>query len=147
MSQTPSPDTVFQNLHQRIGARLFTVTVLDRKAGLARRAFSSHPVDYPVSGTKPMGQSAWTEQVIERGERFVANTVAEFSIYFPDHALIESLGCRSALNIPIVQQHVIGTVNILDKEGYFDDERIEHCTAMCQEYHGVLVRAVEQVVL
>ena len=147
MSQTQSPDTVFHNLHQRIGARLFTVTVLDRNAGLARRAFTSHPDDYPVSGTKPMGQSAWTEQVIERGEFFVANTVAEFSIYFPDHALIESLGCRSALNIPIVQRHVIGTVNILDKEGYFDNERIQNFTTICQEYHSDLVRAVKQVVL
>ena len=113
--------------------------------GLARRAFSSHPDDYPVSGTKPMGQGAWTDQVVERGEIFVANTVAEFAIYFPDHALIESRGCGSALSIPVVQGDVIGTVNMLDKTHYFDDGKIRHCMHVCEEKHAELVQALARV--
>ena len=34
-----------------LGARLFTVTVHDPTARLFRRAYTSHPADYPVSGT------------------------------------------------------------------------------------------------
>lgn len=138
--QSP-PDVLFRALHEETGGRLFTVTVLDRAAGLARRVYTSHPDAYPVSGTKPMGQGAWTEKVVERGEIFVANTVAEFAIYFPDHALIESLGCGSALNIPVVDDQVIGTVNILDKAHYFSDERVVQCKAAVLQHHLDLVHA------
>lgn len=120
-----SPDTVFAALHAEArsltGARLFTVTVLDRAKGLARRAYTSHPVEYPASGTKPMRNDAWTDLVLGQRRSFVANTTAEFAIYFTDHALINSLGCQSAMNIPVPDDAglVVGTVNILDAEGHF----------------------------
>ena len=141
MSNAPSPDHTYRALHEATGGRLFTVTVLDRAAGLARRVYTSHPDTYPVSGTKPMQHNGWTRQVIENGEVFVANTVNEFADYFPDHALIQSLGCESALNIPIIDDEVVGTVNILDKAHYFDDQAIARCTAEVGERHGELVRA------
>ena len=123
-----TPAALYTALHGETGCKLFTVTVIDRDAELARRVYTSHPETYPVSGTKPMGQGAWTNMVIERGETFVANTVAEFAIYFPDHEVIASLGCRSALNVP-VGDPVAGTVNILDAEGQFTLERVAACEA------------------
>lgn len=120
-----SPDTVFAALHAEAralcGARLFTVTVLDRAKGLARRAYTSHPVEYPASGTKPMRNDAWSDLVLGQRRSFVANTTAEFAIYFTDHALINSLGCQSAMNIPVPDEAglVVGSVNILDAEGHF----------------------------
>ena len=143
MTATPPPEQVFCALHAQTGGRLFTVTVLDRAAGLARRVYSSHPDAYPVSGTKPMAQGAWTTQVVERGEMFVANTVAEFAIYFADHALIESLGCGSALNIPVKMGTVIGTVNILDEAHYFSTPKIAKCQAACEQNSAALIRAME----
>lgn len=121
-------DATFETLHRAAdaacGARLFTVTVVDREAGVARRAYSSHPSAYPVTGTKPMGCNAWKEQVIDRGETFVANETEAFSPYFSDHALINDLGCEAAVNIPVMQNgHVVGTVNILDAAGRFTPER------------------------
>lgn len=121
-------DDTFAALHRAAdsacGAKLFTVTVLDRTAGLARRVYSSHPDDYPVTGTKPMGSSAWTEQVIGRGEVFVANGTDGFAPYFSDHALINSLGCEAAMNIPVRDgELVVGTVNILDAAGHFTQAR------------------------
>ena len=69
-------DETFAALHAAAdaacGARLFTVTVLDRRAGLARRAYTSHPAEYPASGTKPLRSDAWSDQVIGRAEPFVA---------------------------------------------------------------------------
>ncbi|WP_299611736.1 GAF domain-containing protein [uncultured Tateyamaria sp.] len=144
MTDAPSSDAFFAQLHSAVGGRLFTVTVLDHTAGLAQRIYTSHPETYPVSGTKPMSQGAWTNMVIDRGETFVANTVAEFSIYFPDHALIESLGCQSALNVPIVNGKVIGTVNVLDREHYFSPERVEHCQSAIRKQHDDLVVALRQ---
>lgn len=143
-SQSLSPDQVYADLHRAIGGRLFTTTVLDRKAGLARRVYTSHPEDYPVSGTKPMAQGDWTAQVVERGEIFVANIVAEFMIFFPDHAVIESLGCGSALNVPVRNSEVIGTVNILDKSGYFSAEKVEECLAIIERHTAELVAVMSK---
>ncbi len=115
---------VFDALRQAAGVRLFTITVVDREAGLARRAYSSHPVDYPVTGTKPIGDDGWSRQVLGLGQSFVANTTPEFAIYFGDHALINALGCQSAMNIPVLRKGVVaGTVNLLDDEGHFTRER------------------------
>lgn len=124
-----TPDEIFAALHRAADAeceaRLFTVTVLDRKAKLARRAYSSHPSDYPVTGTKPMGSNDWTEMVLVRGETFVANQTADFAPYFPDHALINDLGCEAAVNIPVREQgQVVATVNILDAAGHFTPHRV-----------------------
>ncbi|WP_424970878.1 GAF domain-containing protein [Dinoroseobacter sp. S76] len=147
MTAPRSADAVFADLHKVIGGRLFTVTVLDRAAGLARRAYSSDPEAYPVSGTKPMAQGAWTGMVVERGETFVANTVAEFAIYFPDHALIESLGCQSALNVPVLEGEVIGTVNILDAEHAFTPARVTEIQGILSAQSVDLVNALRRVQL
>ncbi len=144
MTQTalqPS-DQVYAALHQAVGGRLFTVTVLDRAAGLARRVYTSHPKEYPVSGTKPMAQGDWTDQVVERGEVFIANTVAEFAIYFPDHAVIESLGCGAALNVPIQTTEVIGTINVLDRSGFFTPDRVDACLDVINAQQVQIVAAM-----
>ncbi|MEL6464471.1 MAG: GAF domain-containing protein [Pseudomonadota bacterium] len=144
MSDRSSDDAFYAELHKAVGGRLFTVTVLDRQAGLARRIYSSEPQAYPVSGTKPMLQGAWTDMVIERGETFVANTVAEFALYFPDHALIESLGCKSALNVPVEDGEVIGTVNVLDREHYFCSDQVERCVAAIRRRKFALVEVLRR---
>lgn len=142
-----SPQAAFAALHRAAadacGARLFTVTVLDRAAGLARRAYTSHPDAYPATGTKPMGQNAWAAQVIGEGRAFVANTTAEFAIHFPDHALINALGCHSAMNIPVSDgMQVVGTVNILDAEGHFTPARIAILQALVETHRPDLLAAM-----
>ena len=145
-----TPDDTFAALHraaqEACGARLFTATVLDRAAGVARRAYSSHPEDYPVTGTKPMGDSPWTDQVIGRGETFVANETAGFSPYFSDHALINALGCEAAMNIPVSEGgQVVGTVNILDREGHFTPDRVATLEALVETHRDQLLAAFKQV--
>ncbi len=87
-----------------LGTRLFTVSVQDAAAGLARRAYTSHPVEYPVSGTKPLTRDGWYDHCIAGQQTFVANTAPEFAKYFFDHELITSLGLGSCINVPIVEQ-------------------------------------------
>jgi len=147
-----TPDDTFAALHRAasaaFGAHLFTVTVLDRQAGLARRAYSSHPTDYPVTGTKPIGNSAWTEQVIGRGETFVANETAGFSPFFSDHALINDLGCEAAMNIPVMQDNkVVGTINILDVAGHFTPERVAALEQLVSERLSDLLHAFAAVTI
>ncbi len=122
------------------GTRLFTVTVQDIPAGLARRAYSSHPAEYPVSGTKPLTRDGWYDHCITGQQVFVANTAPEFARYFFDHALIMSLGLGSCINVPVVEGgQVSGTVNLLAVEQHFTPARLAAYQAMIAAEHGALV--------
>lgn len=144
----PQPDDrAFADLHravdQAVGIRLFTVSVLDRTAGVARRAYSSHPVAYPVTGTKPMEEDGWSRIVIDGRKTFVANSTAEFARYFGDHALINALGCQSAVNIPVSDDDmVVATVNLLDVEGYFTPDRMARIEALVAAHRPALLAAI-----
>ena len=120
--------TAFEDLYascEALGTRLFTVTTVDETAGLARRLYTSHPVEYPVSGTKPLEKDGWYDTTIAGKRTFVANTPPEFAKYFFDHELIVSLGLGSCINVPVVDgASVLGTVNILAEAGHFTPERL-----------------------
>ena len=138
---------VYSDLHKAVAAagaaRLFTVTALDRKAGLARRTYTSHADAYPVTGTKPMTDDGWSRQVIDEGRSFVANTTAEFAVWFPDHALINSLGCEAALNIPVMDGDlVVATVNLLDRKGHYTPARVAAMEALVRDRTPALLAAL-----
>lgn len=140
----------FADLHMAIaalgGAQLFTVTVLDRKSQVCRRAYSSHPLDYPVSGTKPMTDDGWSRHCIDGLQTFVANRTAEFSPYFPDHAQINRLGCHSAMNVPVIGGGLVrGTVNLLDVEGHFTPDRVRAVEALIVARQADLLDAMAAV--
>lgn len=142
-----TPQDTFADLHLAAdamgGVRLFTVTTVDRAAGLARRCYSSHPADYPVSGTKPMTEDGWSRHVIDEGRTFVANRTADFAPYFPDHALINDLGCQSAVNIPVFDAgQVVATVNLLDVEDHFPPTRVAALEALVARRTPALVAAL-----
>jgi hypothetical protein len=108
------------------GHRLFTVTTVDMTAGLARRLYTSHPREYPVSGTKPIHRDAWFDIVQGEGRSFVANTIADIAKVFPDHELIWSLGCGSVLNLPVMLRgELVATVNLLYGEHHYTPARVQ----------------------
>ena len=136
--------SIYDTLHAEcaaLGTRLFTVTVQDEAAGLARRAYTSHPVEYPVSGTKPLTRDGWYDQCIGARQVFVANTTPEFAKYFFDHALITSLGLGSCINVPIFSGDgpVCGTVNLLAEEHHFTPAKLAAYEALIAQGHAALV--------
>lgn len=144
---TTDAQAVFAALHSSLSTvvsiKLFTVTAHDRQAGLARRVYTSHPVEYPVTGTKPMTTDDWSKHVIDDKQTFVANRTAEFSPYFGDHALINSLGCQSAVNIPVIDgSQVIATVNLLDVENHFTPDRVAALNALVARHLPDLLTAL-----
>lgn len=107
------------------GHRLFTVTTVDMEAGLARRVFTSHPAEYPVSGTKPIHRDAWFDIVHGEKRSFIANTIDDIAKHFPDHELIRSLGCGSVINLPVVLMgELAATINLLHEDRYYTPERV-----------------------
>lgn len=136
--------TVFEQLHHdcaALGTILFTITTHDLAAGLFRRAYTSHPVEYPTHGTKPLERDAWYDQCITRAQPFVANTPAEFADLFFDHALIVSLGLGSAVNLPVVAADgtVPGTVNLLAGAQHFTPERLAAYAALLDRHRAALL--------
>ena len=135
---------VFRDLHnavkKAIGARLFTISAMNMRERIARKAYTSHSADYPNTGVKEVFDDAWTDHVIKDGKSFIANTTAEFAPYFPDHAQINALGCHSAMNIPVFEgEEVIGTVNILDDEMHFTPEAAQQAEALVRQYEAGLI--------
>jgi len=136
--------TALSDLHARcaaLGTRLFTVTKLDEEQALHARVFTSHPVEYPLSGTKPLERDGWYDLTVTGQQTFVANTVPEFAAYFFDHALIVSLGLGSCINVPVVEGgRVLGTVNLLAEEGHFTPDRLAAYERLVAEAGSVLMR-------
>tara|TARA_R110002020_G_scaffold41276_27_gene121739 strand:- start:644 stop:1135 length:492 start_codon:yes stop_codon:yes gene_type:complete len=109
-----------------VGVKLFTYMSVDMQAEVARRAYTSDPANYPASGTKPIRYDSWFDIVHKQRQYFVANTIADIAKVFPDYELIDSLGCQSVVNMPVViGGALIGTVNMLHVDGYYTPERVQ----------------------
>ena len=139
-------DGVFSELEAVLGARLFTVSVQDEAAGVARRAYSNDPVTYPLTVPKPIQHDAWSDLVLGQGRTFVANSVAEFGPHFFDHALLEAMGLRSAVNVPVIWRgRALGTINLLDAEQAFPPARVAEIEAAIAARLPALAAAMQAV--
>ena len=126
---------------ETVGVKLFTVMTLDMPTMLARRAYTSDPQRYPVSGTKPIEMNGWFETVARRHEVFVANTLEDIAQVFADHRIIGALGCGSVVNLPVVLDgELAATVNLLDGAHHFTAERVDLVTTMLAEPAHAAVR-------
>lgn len=143
-----TPETAFAALHKAIldnvGIREMTISILDHEKQLARRAYTSNAKVYPVSGLKPMTVDLWSETVLDRGQTFVTNSTEELIPHFFDHEVINSLGCEAVTNIPVKAAHgVVGTVNLMDRAGYFTSERVAALNQIVQYHTAALIPALQ----
>lgn len=115
-----------QALASTVGHCLFTVLVLDEVRGVSRRFYSSNPDAYPVSGEKPIRRtSEFYCQVILQGLPRICHDRADIERAFPDHALISSLGCEGAINVPVRWNgKTLGALNLLDRAGHYTTAQI-----------------------
>ncbi|WP_159587253.1 GAF domain-containing protein [Chelativorans xinjiangense] len=130
MAKCRQPQATYEALWKlaadTVGVKLFTLMRFDAASGVAERFFSNMPNAYPVSGTKPVNTTDWARQVLEEKQIFVANDIAGIAEVFYDHELIQSLGCASVINVPVViGGEVAGTINCLHEEGFYTQEKIE----------------------
>ena len=129
MVRAATPQALYRRIDSAVkslvGHRLFTLLVVVEGGREVERIYSSDPVAYPLTGRKPMGPTPWGDHVINGLQPWHGRTMADIRWAFPDHALIESLGCGSCINIPvIVMGRMIGTMNVLDAENAYADEAV-----------------------
>ena len=109
-----------------VGHRLFTVLVLDEARGLNRRYYSSRPEEYPVGGFKPVQrESEYYQRVVQAGQPRFCRNPDDIIRAFYDHALIFSLGCESAVNMPVRWNgRTLGALNLLDAAGHYTEAQL-----------------------
>ena len=124
LAEPGQPDLLYRALEaetkRRVGHRLFTLLYVDGTD--VARVWSSHPDEYPTSGRKTMGETAWGAHVLAGGQPYLGRDVAGIRWAFPDHALIESMGLGAVINLPVrYDGQTIGTCNLLDAEHAYDE--------------------------
>jgi len=116
-----------------IGHRLFTILVHHRAERASERVYTNMREAYPVGGRKPITDSPWMQQVMQRGQPYIGRNADDLRDVFYDHELIVSLGCRSVLNIPLRWQgETLGTLNMLHEENWYGTEHIELARVFAQ---------------
>ncbi len=111
---------------ETVGLKLFTLTADNPKKGYVRRVYSSDEAAYPILGTKPIVFDDTYRRMTEERFVYVANSRAAMKDDFPDLDLIVSLGCGSAINMPVVTAgEMLGSVNLLNEEGWYTPDRVE----------------------
>ena len=135
LAETDQPRAVFAALEtitkESVGAILFTAMTHDTDAMRSLRVYSGNEAAYPLGGWKPLREGPWKSTVLDGKRPFSALTIEEIAVVFPDWPLIQSLGCESAMNLPvIVAGKVIGTLNLLDVKGHYTPVRVEAAKAL-----------------
>lgn len=138
--------TVEDKVRSAIGFRLFTVLAWLPRRGVLRRVHSSHPEQYPVGGEKRAEVAGtWLARcVVEQSPYFGPDPAAVREI-FADHRLIESLGCGSIINVPVVSGGTtLGVLNILDAQGHYDESSIAGALELAPLAVSALHREVQE---
>lgn len=94
--------------------RLCTINRCDAQRMRVVRLYSSHPQVYPPGGSKDKTGTAWGRHVLLEQRVFVGEGEDAIHAFFDDHAVIERLGLRSVINVPVSCGGIcLGTVNFL----------------------------------
>ena len=118
--------TLDLRLQRSVGHRLFTVLVLNWEANENQRCYSSRPDAYPLSSPKPIDRNGLVfKHTVALGQPLISPDREACRKAFFDHELIASLGCESAVNVPVVWDgQVLGTLNLLHQAGWYREDML-----------------------
>ena len=115
-------DKAFQDI---IGHKLFTVLKYDKNSLELERIYSSNPLNYPLNGIKKLTNTDWSKKVLVDGKVYIGYNANDIETSFPDYELIDKLGCRSVMNIPLIfNGNVVGSVNLLNTENWYNEHQV-----------------------
>ncbi|MBB3017974.1 GAF domain-containing protein [Microvirga lupini] len=138
-------DAAGEAFAKTVGHRLYTVTRMLRGGLEVERIYSTNVAAYAVGGRKPVLPNAYTQRVRGEMKPFLARTVAEFAPLFPDYETIVGLGLGSVMNLPVVFNGVVlGTVNLLDREGAYNEQHVDQAMLIARQLLPVLLETSTQ---
>jgi len=115
---------------QRFGWKLFTA-MRYLPSGEVERVYTSAPDAYPLAGRKGRRDTAWSRQVLVRGEPYFANDEAGIRAAFEDADKLVALGLGAVINVPVEgEARVLGTLNFLREAGGYRPEDVAAAVAL-----------------
>ena len=113
-------------LNDFIGHKLFTILKFDKINSKLERIYTSNPREYPLQGKKDVIRNFWQVQVLEMGVVYIGYNSQDIKNSFADFDLIEKLGCRSFMIIPVKSgDNIMGSVNLLHEESWYSDNDVK----------------------
>ncbi len=113
-------------LNDFIGHKLFTILKFDKINSKLERIYTSNPKAYPLQGKKDVIRNFWQVQVLEMGVVCIGYNSQDIKNSFADFDLIEKLGCRSFMIIPVKSgDNIMGSVNLLHEESWYSDNDVK----------------------
>jgi len=123
---------------QRFGWKLFTA-MRYLESGEVERVHTSDPEAYPLAGRKPRRDTAWSRQVLVRGEPYYANDETGIRAAFEDAEKILGLGLGAVINVPVKDgERVLGTLNFLREAGGYRPEHVAEAVSLARMAVGLL---------
>ncbi|MEO8759193.1 MAG: hypothetical protein ABI398_15740 [Devosia sp.] len=102
------------------GVRTVTWLAARPAEKITLRVGTSDPVNFPLGGSDPIDEAAWSRQIYGDKQFIVGNTPAEMSAFIPETEDLVKLGYGSTLCAPIViAGEARGTVNLLGDANIF----------------------------
>jgi hypothetical protein len=152
MIDSPRPATlkdVHDGVRAEMGVKLFTILAFTNGGQTLQRIYSSHPQQYPVGGLKDVVTDVaadWVTRCRDEQAPYFGATREDVRRIFTDSALIESLGCGSIINVPIVRHGVsIGALNILDAEGTYSGADVEKAMVIAERAGEIVERFIGEL--
>ncbi|WP_150740009.1 GAF domain-containing protein [Pandoraea anapnoica] len=103
-----------------------------------QRVFSTIPTAYPVGGWKHLTGSDWARYVLIDQRTLIASGHERLMHFFPDYALLESLGVRTLVNIPVVVcRRTVGAFALLLETPTVDQDALAQVEAIALLMSGV----------
>ena len=129
-SQNKESGLIFNSLdnilNDFIGHKLFTILKFDKINSKLERIYTSNPREYPLQGKKDVIRNFWQVQVLEMGVVYIGYNFQDIKNSFADFDLIEKLGCRSFMIIPVKSgDNIMGSVNLLHEESWYSDNDVK----------------------
>jgi len=128
--QRPGPPealfkTIDKALADTVGHKLFTLLYVAPNRKRVKRLYTNMPKEYPVGGYKEIGATPWHKRVIEERRAWVGYNAKDIEWAYFDHELIVSLGCESAMNVPVAYAgRLLGTISLLDAAGHYQESDV-----------------------
>ena len=125
-----------RGIKETVGVKLFTLLYVAPNAKRVKRLYTNMPKEYPVGGYKEIKDTPWHKRVVQEKRAWVGYNAKDIEWAYFDHELIKSLGCESAMNVPVVYcGRLLGTMNLLDKAGHYQESDV----AKCEPFAALLV--------
>lgn len=126
-----------------VGHKLFTLLYVAPNGKRVKRLYTNMPKEYPVGGYKDVKDTDWHKLVIGQKKPWVGHDAKDIKWAFFDHELILSLGCESAMNVPVIYNgRLLGTMNLLDAAGHYKDTDPRKCEAFAALLVGPFLDAI-----